>query len=65
MLPSVFQPDEAAQTLRDYVRLRANQVRLSSHHIQRMQKALQLMNLKLTNVLGDITGVTGRRSFGR
>jgi hypothetical protein len=24
-----------------------------------MQKALELMNLKLTKVLGDVTGVTG------
>jgi transposase len=34
-------------------------VRLSGQHIQRMQKALGLMNLKLTTVLEDITGVTG------
>jgi transposase len=59
MLPSVFQPDEATQTLRDYVRQRGNLVRLSGQHIQRMQKALELMNLKLTKVLGDLTGVTG------
>jgi transposase len=59
MLPSVFQPDESTQTLRDYVRQRGNLVRLSGQHIQRMQKALELMNLKLTKVLGDITGVTG------
>jgi transposase len=59
LLPSVFQPDEATQTLRDLVRQRANHVRLSGQHIQRMQKALQLMNLKLTSVLGDVTGVTG------
>jgi transposase len=59
MLPRIFQPDEATQTLRDYVRQRANLVRLSGQHIQRMQKALELMNLKLTNVLGDVTGVTG------
>jgi len=58
-LPSVFQPDDATQTLRSYVRQRANLVRLSAQHIQRMQKALELMNLKLTTVLGDITGVTG------
>ena len=58
-LPAVFQPDEATQTLRDYVRQRANHVRLSGHHIQRMQKACTLMNLKLTTVLGDVTGVTG------
>jgi transposase len=59
LLPSVFQPDEATQTLRSYVRQRANLVRLGGQHIQRMQKALELMNLKLTKVLGDITGVTG------
>jgi transposase len=59
LLPAVFQPDEATQTLRDLVRQRANLVRLSGQHIQRMQKALELMNLKLTKVLGDVTGVTG------
>jgi transposase len=59
MLPPVFQPDDATHTLRDYVRQRANLVRLSAQHVQRMQKALELMNLKLTTVLGDVTGVTG------
>lgn len=61
LLPGVFQPDDATQTLRSYVRQRANLVRLSGQHVQRMQKALALMNLKLTGVLGDVTGVTGRR----
>jgi transposase len=59
MLPSVFQPDDATHTLRSYVRQRANLVRLGAQHVQRMQKALELMNLKLTTVLGDVTGVTG------
>jgi transposase len=59
LLPSVFQPDEATHTLRDYVRQRGNHVRLSAQHVQRLQKALELMNLKLTKVLGDVTGVTG------
>jgi transposase len=59
LLPSIFQPNEATHALRDYVRQRANLVRLSGQHIQRMQKALESMNLKLTKVLGDITGVTG------
>jgi transposase len=59
LLPAVFQPNEATHSLRDYVRQRANLVRLSGQHIQRMQKALVLMNLKLTKVLGDVTGVTG------
>lgn len=61
LLPSVFQPDDATHTLRAYVRQRANLVRLSGQHVQRMQKALALMNLKLTTVLGDVTGVTGLR----
>lgn len=59
MLPPVFRPDDATHTLRDYVRQRANLVRLSARHVQRMQKSLELMNLKLTRVLGDVTGVTG------
>lgn len=59
LLPPIFQPDEATHSLRDYVRQRGNLVRLSGQHIQRMQKALELMNLKLTTVLGDVTGVTG------
>jgi transposase len=61
MLPSVFRPDDLTHTLRDYVRQRANLVRLGAQHVQRMQKALGLMNLKLTGVLGDVTGVTGLR----
>jgi len=61
LLPPLFQPDEATQTLRDYVRQRANLVRLSGQHIQRLQKALELRNRKRTGVLGDVTGVTGRK----
>jgi transposase len=57
LLPSTFQPDDPTHTLRDYVRQRANLVRLAAQHVQRMQKALALMNLKLTGVLADVTGV--------
>jgi transposase len=49
LLPSIFQPNEATHALRDYVRQRANLVRLSGQHIQRMQKALESMNLKLNS----------------
>jgi transposase len=59
LLPPVFQPDEATHTLRAYVRHRGNLVRLSGQYVQRMQKSLELMNLKLTTVVGDVTGVTG------
>jgi len=46
--------------LRAYLRQRANVVRQASRHVQHMQKALEQMNLKLTEILSDITGVTGR-----
>jgi hypothetical protein len=46
--------------LRAYLRQRANLVRQASRHVQHLQKALEQMNLKLTEVLSDITGVTGR-----
>src|SRR5262249_61436426 len=52
-------PPEPTPPLRYWGRQRANHVRLSGQHIQRMQKALELMNLKLTKVLGDVTGVPG------
>ncbi len=33
----------------------------ASHHIQHMQKALEQMNIKLNEVINDITGVTGMK----
>jgi len=59
LLRPSFQPPERISALRAVVRHREMLVRYRSAHIQHMQKALQLMNLKLTNVLSDITGVTG------
>ncbi len=38
---------------------RDNLIRYRSAHIQHMQKAMQLMNVKLSQVVTDITGVTG------
>src|SRR5262249_57809459 len=35
-------------------------VRSARRHVQQLQKALEQMNLKLTEILSDITGVTGR-----
>ena len=34
-------------------------VRYASHHVQHMQKALEQINVKLTEVVSSITGVTG------
>ncbi len=45
--------------LRGYLRQRTMLVSYASHHIQHMQKALEQMNIKLNQVVRDITGVTG------
>src|SRR5688572_10465595 len=60
LLAAAFRPDEKTCQLRAYLRQRANLVRAASRHVQHMQKALEQMNLKLTEVLSDITGLTGR-----
>jgi transposase len=60
LLAASFRPDEKTCELRAYLRQRASLVRQASRHVQHMQKALEQMNLKLTEVLSDIAGVTGR-----
>lgn len=59
LLQASFRPEAEMCALRAYVRHRDNLLRHRSAHIQHMQKALQLMNLQLTNVITDITGQTG------
>mgnify|MGYP003329950146 FL=1 len=61
LLQPSFRPPTDIVTLRAYVRHRDNLLRYRSVHIQHMQKALALMNLKLTSVISDITGDTGMR----
>jgi transposase len=59
LLNPSFRPPEQIVSIRSLVRHREMLVKYRSAHIQHMQKALTLMNLRLTNVLSDITGVTG------
>lgn len=61
LLSAAFRPADDIAVLRSYLRHRDNLVRLSSVHIQHMQKALSQMNLQLDNVISDITGVTGMK----
>ena|SRR5579862_4758694 len=61
MLNSGFIPPAAIRELRDYTRLRADHVQMASPHILHMQKALDQMNLKIHDVLSDLTGFSGRR----
>ena len=59
LLTAAFRPDEPIRVLRSYQRHRQSLVEDASRFILRMQKALEQMNVKLTEVLSDITGVTG------
>ena len=47
--------------LRGYMRQRRTLTEQCSEQIQRMQKALTLMNVRLDQAVTDITGVTGMR----
>lgn len=61
LLKTSFRPPEQICAIRALVRQREMLVQYRAAHIQHMQKALDLMNLRLTNVLSDITGVTGMK----
>jgi len=59
LLRASFRPEEEMCALRAYIRHRDNLIRHRSSHVQHMHKALHLMNVQLTNVISDITGLTG------
>jgi transposase len=59
MLRASFVPPPAIRELRAYERQRDMLLRYAASHVQHMQKALELMNCKLTTVLTDIVGHTG------
>lgn len=61
LLQPSFRPPEQICAIRSLVRHRDMLIKYRSAHIQHMQKALTVMNLRLTNVLSDITGVTGMK----
>src|SRR2546425_6279766 len=55
-----FVPPASIQELRDLTRTRKQLVREITQHTLRIQKTLETANLKLTGVLTDILGVSGR-----
>jgi hypothetical protein len=61
LLKASFRPPESVRALRAYHRQRRMVIRHAAAHVQHMQKALEQMNVKLTEVLSDITGLTGLR----
>ena len=59
LLRASFRPPDSVLALRAYWRQRQMQIRYAAGHVQHMQKALEQMNVKLTEVLSDIAGLTG------
>ena len=59
LLRSCYQPDNLTRSLRNYVRHRKQLVRGMTREVQHMQKAMEQMNIKLSNVISDIQGKTG------
>lgn len=59
LLQGAFRPEDKIVELRSYLRQRSMLIEAAAMHIQHMQKALTQMNLHLSNVISDITGVTG------
>jgi len=59
LLAGAFRPEDQVCVLRRYLRHRQRLLTSAAHPIQHMHKALQQMNLKLPQVVSDLTGVTG------
>jgi transposase len=59
LLAPSFRPADEVVVLRSYLRHRQMLIQCAAQHIQHMQKALEQMNVKLAEVVTDITGKTG------
>ena len=61
LLSSSFLPDSTTDIIRTYSRHRQNIIKQVGATVQKMQKYLRLMNLRLDVVVNDIVGLTGKQ----
>lgn len=61
LLRRSFIPPESIRALRAYMRLRSEHITMGAQHVQHMQRALELMNVKLHLVIEQIHGASGLR----
>jgi transposase len=61
LLRKSFIPQSHIRIIRSYLRLRQDHIRATATQVHLMQKALTQMNIRLTEVINDITGVSGLR----
>ena len=59
LLTAAFRPEAPIRVWRAYQRHRATLIEDAGRHLQRSEKALEQMNVKLPEVVSDITGLTG------
>jgi transposase len=59
LLAGSFRPSDDVVVLRGYLRQRQTLIADAGRQVQHMQKALEQMNVKLTEVVSDVVGVTG------
>jgi transposase len=59
LLSKSYQPESLQRQLRSYTRHRSTLIDLGADATRRIQKSLELMNLKLHTVLSDVLGKTG------
>jgi transposase len=59
LLTASFRPSDEVCVLRSYLRQRQTLIGNASRSILRIQKALEQMNVKLTEAVSDVTGATG------
>jgi transposase len=59
LLRASFVPEAAIRQLQDYMRLRGDHISMAATHVQHCQKALERMNLKIHDVISQLTGVSG------
>jgi transposase len=64
LLNNSFQPTQEIRIARTLWRHRGNLVAQAGSAIQRMQKAMTEMNIQLSNVLTDLSGVSGMKIIG-
>jgi transposase len=61
LLRGGFVPSAAIRQLQDYQRLRGDHVAGAAAQTQKMQQAMERMNIKLHDVISDLTGFSGLR----
>jgi transposase len=59
LLRGGFVPPAEIRQLQDYQRLRADHIIGAASQVQKMQQALERMNIKFHDVISDLTGVSG------